>query len=164
MGRADAAADPSKAMMDQQGQMMGTMKGTLVMFGLMALQMGWVNYFFNGFVLAKVPFPLTQKFRVMTQNSVDVENLDVRYVSALSFYFVVMFGMSQLMTLLMDSESTDDEEGSKADPMGMGAGGMGGMGGMGPMGMGGMGGAGGMGGLGAMFGGQQASPTKVYET
>lgn len=90
-------------MMDQQGQMMGTMKGTLVMGVLMMLQMGWVNYFFSGFVLAKVPFPLTQKFRGMTQNSVDMENLDVRYVSALSFYFVVMFGMSQLMTLLMDS-------------------------------------------------------------
>ena len=96
-------------MMDQQGQMFGTMKGTIVMGVLMMLQMGWVNYFFSGFILAKVPFPLTQKFRGMTQNSVDMENLDVRYVSALSFYFVLMFGMNQLMTLLMDSDSAEDE-------------------------------------------------------
>ena len=72
LGKANAENDPTKAMMDQQGQMMGTMKGTLVMGVLMMLQMGWVNYFFSGFVLAKVPFPLTQKFRGMTQNSVDM--------------------------------------------------------------------------------------------
>ena len=104
-GKEEAENDPTKAMMDQQGQMFGTMKGTLVMGVVMMLQMAWVNYFFNGFVLAKVPFPLTQKFRGMTQNSVDMENLDVRYVSALSFYFVIMFGMSPLMTFLMDNPS-----------------------------------------------------------
>ena len=105
VGKEEAEADPTKAMMDSQGQMMGTMKGTLAMGATMMLQMAWVNYFFTGFILAKIPFPLTQKFRGMMQNGVDVESIDVRYVSALSFYFVVMFGMNQLMSLLIGNDA-----------------------------------------------------------
>lgn len=96
--------DATKAMMDSQKSMFSSMKGTLAMGATMMLQMGWVNYFFSGFILAKVPFPLTQKFRGMMQNGVDMENLDVTYVSGLSFYFLLMFGMSELQNILIDQE------------------------------------------------------------
>jgi len=104
--------DATKAMMDTQKSMFSSMKGTLGMGATMMLQMGWVNYFFSGFILAKVPFPLTQKFRGMMQNGVDMENLDVTYVSGLSFYFLLMFGMSELQNILIDQEQfkPSDEE------------------------------------------------------
>jgi hypothetical protein len=92
----------TKTMMDSQTAMFSSMKGTIGMAATMMLQMAWVNYFFSGFILAKVPFPLTQKFRGMMQNGVDMENLDVRYVSGLSFYFLIMFGMNELQNILVD--------------------------------------------------------------
>jgi hypothetical protein len=62
----------TKAMMQSQTQMFSTLKGSFATMITMMLQMGWVNYFFSGFILAKVPFPLTQKFRGMMQNGVDM--------------------------------------------------------------------------------------------
>ncbi len=59
-------------MMQSQTQMFSTLKGSFATMITMMLQMGWVNYFFSGFILAKVPFPLTQKFRGMMQNGVDM--------------------------------------------------------------------------------------------
>ncbi|EGR26945.1 protein pob, putative [Ichthyophthirius multifiliis] len=58
----------------------------------------WVNQLFSGFILARVPFPLTQKFRIMLQSGVDILNLNVRYVSSLSlyFYYQLLFFNSKL--------------------------------------------------------------------
>ncbi|KAL4562549.1 hypothetical protein LXL04_034756 [Taraxacum kok-saghyz] len=41
----------------------------------------WVNFFFSGFVAAKIPFPLTQRFRSMLQNGIDLSSVDVSYVA-----------------------------------------------------------------------------------
>ena len=49
----------------------------------------------------KVPFPLTQGFRSMLQRGVELSTLDVSYVSSLSWYFLVMFGIRGLMVLLL---------------------------------------------------------------
>ena len=92
----------TKMMMDSQTAMFSGMKDTIGMGVAMMLQMAWVNYFFSGFILAKFPFPLTQKFRGMMQNGIDIDSLDVRFVSGLSFYFIVMFGMSELQSLLIN--------------------------------------------------------------
>jgi hypothetical protein len=116
----------TKMMMDSQNMMFSSMKGTIGMAVTMMLQMAWVNYFFSGFILAQMPFPLTQKFRGMMQNGVDMDNLDVRYVSGLSFYFLVMFGMSELQHLLVDEEALklqeDEQQQEEQQPNAMGAG------------------------------------------
>ncbi|CAI7837325.1 unnamed protein product, partial [Closterium sp. NIES-53] len=49
-----------------------------------SLTFAWVNFFFSGFVAAKVPFPLTQKFRGMLQNGIDLSTVDVSFVSSRS--------------------------------------------------------------------------------
>jgi hypothetical protein len=35
---------------------------------------------------AKIPFPLTQRFRSMLQNGIDLSTVDVSYVSSRSWY------------------------------------------------------------------------------
>jgi hypothetical protein len=93
-------------MQSMQSGMMDNMKGMIVMMATTIPAMTWINSFFAGFVLAKVPFSLTQQFRSMTQSGVDMANLDVSYVSSVSFYFLIIFGLNQLQSLLID----DDED------------------------------------------------------
>jgi hypothetical protein len=55
------------------GNMMTDMlKNNLSMTLSTMLNYAWVSYFFSGFILAKVPFPLTQKFRGMLQRGVEI--------------------------------------------------------------------------------------------
>lgn len=81
--------------------MMGTMKqqmaGMVPHFALM----GWVSFFFSGFVMVKLPFPLTERFKAMTQRGIVLQSLDVSYVSSLSWYFVLLFGMRGLNDLVL---------------------------------------------------------------
>ena len=100
------------SMQAAQSGMMDNMKGMLVMMGTTIPAMAWINSFFAGFVLAKVPFSMTQQFRSLTQSGIDMSNLDVSYVSSVSFYFLIVFGLNQLQSLLFDDEG--DDEGMKA--------------------------------------------------
>lgn len=43
--------------------MTGMLKNNVTMVLSSMIQLGWVNLFYQGFVVAKVPFPLTQHFR-----------------------------------------------------------------------------------------------------
>lgn len=51
------------------------------------------------FYAAKIPFPLTQRFRSMLQNGIDLSTVDVSYVSSRSWYLPNSWLWSYLVTL-----------------------------------------------------------------
>lgn len=82
--------------------LMNMAKGNLMNFIPQTLIMAWVNFFFAGSVVMKLPFPLTEGFKSMLQNGVNTPDLSVRYVSAISWYFVNLLGLRPIYSLLMD--------------------------------------------------------------
>ncbi len=86
--------------------MMGGMKQNLAMIIPNMLQMGWVSYFFAGFVLVKLPFPLTERFKTMMQRGIMLKSLDTSYVSSLSWYFINMFGLRGVFSLVLGSNAS----------------------------------------------------------
>lgn len=90
--------------------MMNMAKGNMANFIPQTIIMWWVNYFFAGFVLMKLPFPLTLRFKEMLQSGVMTADLDVRWVSAISWYFISVLGLNPVFNLLM-SESPDNQLG-----------------------------------------------------
>jgi hypothetical protein len=107
--------------------MMGGMKTQLVMMVPQMVIMGWINFFFNGFVLGpfgifnmkvsrlmgvvsftvKLPFPLTLGFKSMLQRGVETQDMDARWVSSLSWYFLNFFGLNGLYRLLLGGENCE---------------------------------------------------------
>ena len=66
------------------------------------VMMNFVSSFFSGFVCLKVPFALPSNgFKVMLQRGVDLAALDMSYVSSVSWYFLVTFGMQGAYQLLL---------------------------------------------------------------
>ena len=112
-------------MMFDPGAMMAGMKRNMVYGVSSMLLLTWVGNFFSGFILARVPFPLTQKFRVMLQRGVELNALDVTYVSSSSWYFLVLFGISGLLNLILGDRRDPNEKLSNlaAPMMAMGGGG-----------------------------------------
>lgn len=115
--------------MDDPMGMMGGLKAQLAMMLPNMLQMGWVNWFFTGFVALRLPFSLTDRFKAMVQRGINLRSLDGAYVSSLSWFFLLMFSMRGVHTLFLGSaEFLPNEE--KAMMAGMpGAGGPSPMGG-----------------------------------
>ncbi len=113
----NAAPNP----MSNPNGMADMMKGQMAMMVPNIVMMTWINYFFQGFVLVKVPIPLTEAFKSMMQKGVEsLESLDVSYVSSLSWYFVVMFGLQGFYRLVLGDDNETDE--SKLMQQQMGAG------------------------------------------
>lgn len=77
------------------------MKKNMAMIVSQILLMGWINYFFSGFVLVKLPFPLTLRFKTMLQKGIDLSDLDVTYVSSISWYFLNLFGLRGINSLVL---------------------------------------------------------------
>lgn len=92
-----AMSDPAM-MMQQQKSMFTVMLPQMVMMGI-------ISYFFSGFVMVKIPLPLSLKFKGMTQRGIDLQTLDVSFVSSFSWYVLVSVGISGVMTLIMGRPS-----------------------------------------------------------
>ncbi|KKK13390.1 hypothetical protein AOCH_001627 [Aspergillus ochraceoroseus] len=112
--RNHAAADPANKgqppanpMTDPAGMeaMMGMMKGNMMMMIPQTLIMSWINAFFSGFVILKLPFPLTIRFKSMLQSGVMTRDLDVRWVSSLSWYFLNLFGLQSVFGFILGSDN-----------------------------------------------------------
>ncbi|KUF77245.1 ER membrane protein complex subunit 3 [Phytophthora nicotianae] len=102
--------------------MLEMMKGNMTFMVSNFVMMGLMSYFFGGFVLAKVPFSLTQKFKMMLQRGIELNTLDVSYVSSVSWYFLVSFGMRGFLSLILGEKSASDDTKAMQMQMGMGAG------------------------------------------
>lgn len=80
--------------------LMNMAKGNLANFIPQTIIMWWVNYFFSGMLLMKLPFPLTPRFKEMLQSGIMTVDLDVRWVSAISWYFISALGVNPLISLI----------------------------------------------------------------
>lgn len=60
----------------------------------------FVNYFFAGFILGKVPFQLSPSFRLMLQRGIDLPSLDVTYFTSLSYYILLLFGFQGVFRIV----------------------------------------------------------------
>ncbi|KAF2278172.1 uncharacterized protein EI97DRAFT_431444 [Westerdykella ornata] len=105
--------------------MMGMMKGNMAMMVPQTLIMGWINAFFSGFVIMKLPFPLTPQFKSMLQSGVGTRDLDVRWVSSLSWYFLTLFGLQPVYNFILGSNNAANQVAQQMGQMNPGAGFMG---------------------------------------
>merc|ERR1712028_229028 len=96
-------------MMNDPSMFMDMMKKNMVMVVPQMAMMGWVSYFFSGFIVGKLPFPLTDRFKMMLQRGIELSSLDVTYVSSLSLYILTLFGLRGiLMIALGPNDDADD--------------------------------------------------------
>lgn len=120
----DPMAALSNNPMSNPEMMTGMLKNNLFMAIATPLQYGMISHFFSGFLIGKMPFPLTQKFRDLLQSGVAVVSLDVRWISSISLYFLTIFGFNSLYKIFLN-ESDDDlmmNQLAGMNPMMMGAG------------------------------------------
>ncbi|CEI93761.1 hypothetical protein RMCBS344292_07988 [Rhizopus microsporus] len=86
---------------DMMEGMMDGLKKQLTNMVPQMIIMGWINFFFQGFVVTKLPFPLTPRFKSMLQSGVDTRDMDVSWVSSLSWYFLNLFGLGSVFSLIL---------------------------------------------------------------
>jgi ER membrane protein complex subunit 3 len=103
-------APPAVNPMSNPMAMMDMMKGNMSFMLPNIAMMSFVSNFFNGFVCLKMPFPLPSiRFKMMMQRGVDLSTLDVSYVSSLSWYFLLTFGLNGVYKLILGADAEMDD-------------------------------------------------------
>jgi hypothetical protein len=96
------ATDPSM----MSGMMKQNLLGMLPQLGMGA----FVSFFFSGFVMGRIPFALTPRFKAMLQRGIDLASLDPSYFTSLSYYILLLFGLRGAFSLVFRDSTVDEAE------------------------------------------------------